>query len=280
MFFTAMITPVILLALYITFLGDVYRDSFVAALPDGISISNQLLNGLVGGQLTSSMLAVSSVTVAFCANFLMVQDKANGAAKDLWITPVKASQLALGYYFATLFSTLLICYIAAAGCFIYLGVIGWYLSVADLLLILLDVFLLVLFGTALSSVINHFLTSQGQISAIGSIVSSSYGFVSGAYMPISSFGKPLQILISFLPGTYGTSLLRSHAMQGTLKQLSLAGVPADGLKGLADALDCNLYFFGYQVATPVMYAVLILSVCALMGVYVLLSRSEGRARSN
>ena len=279
MFFTAMITPVILLVLYVTFLGDVYRDSFVMAFPEGLAVPDQLLNGLVGGQLVSSILAVSSVTVTFCANFLMVQDKVNGAGKDLRIAPVKASELSLGYYLATLFSTLLICYIAAAFCFVYLAIVGWYLSVADLFLILLDVFLLVLFGTALSSVINFFLTSQGQISAIGSIVSSGYGFVSGAYMPISSFGKPLQILISFLPGTYGTSLLRSHAMQGALDQLATVGMPADGLRSLTDMLDCNLYFFGFQVATPIMYAVLVSSVCALMGVYILLNRSAARSRT-
>ena len=33
MFFTALITPVILLVLYATFLGNVYRNSFTAALP-------------------------------------------------------------------------------------------------------------------------------------------------------------------------------------------------------------------------------------------------------
>ena len=35
MFFTSLITPVILLVLYATFLGNVYRDSFLSALPPG-----------------------------------------------------------------------------------------------------------------------------------------------------------------------------------------------------------------------------------------------------
>ena len=33
MFFTSLITPVILLVLYVTFLAKVYRNTFVAALP-------------------------------------------------------------------------------------------------------------------------------------------------------------------------------------------------------------------------------------------------------
>lgn len=78
MFFTALITPAILLVLYGTFLGNVYRDSFTASLPEGLPISENLIESLVGSQLISSILAVSCVTVAFCSNFLMVQDKTNG----------------------------------------------------------------------------------------------------------------------------------------------------------------------------------------------------------
>ena len=90
MFFTAFITPAILLVLYATFLGDVFRDSFVMNLPKGLKISDKLIDSLVASQLMSSLLAVSCVTVAFCSNFLMVQDKANKTIKDLIISPTKS----------------------------------------------------------------------------------------------------------------------------------------------------------------------------------------------
>ena len=79
MFITSLITPIILLVLYATFLAKVYRDSFASAMPEGFSVPEALINGTVGGQLISSLLAVSCVTVAFCTNLLMVQDKATGA---------------------------------------------------------------------------------------------------------------------------------------------------------------------------------------------------------
>lgn len=271
MFFTALITPAILLVLYATFLGNVYRDSFMANLPEGVTISEGLLNGLVGGQLVSSILAVSCVTVAFCSNFLMVQDRANGRIKDLSITPARSSVLALGYYIATLLSTLLICFTATAACLVYMAAVGWYMSVADVLLQLLDVFLLVLFGTALSSVVNFFLSSQGQISAVGTVVSSGYGFICGAYMPISSFGSGLQKVISFLPGTYGTALVRNHSMGGALNALTKEGLPADAVHELKDALDCNLYFFGTRVEIFTMYIILGVTVAGLIEIYILLN---------
>ena len=101
MFFTSLITPVILLVLYATFLAKVYRDSFAAAMPAGFAVDAALIDGTVGGQLVSSLLAVCCVTVAFCSNLLMVQDRISGARRDLTMTPVRRSTLALGYFAAT-----------------------------------------------------------------------------------------------------------------------------------------------------------------------------------
>lgn len=271
MFFTSLITPIILLVLYATFLAKVYRDSFSSALPVGFSIKQKLIDATVGGELFSSLLAVSCVTVSFCCNMLMVQDKVSGARHDLTVSPVKSSVLSLSYYISTLISTLLVCLAATAACFIYLGTIGWYMSLKDVMFIILDVFLLTLFGTALSSVINVFLSSQGQISAVGTVVSAGYGFICGAYMPISQFGKGLQRFIMFLPGTYGTSLFRNHAMNGVFNEMKNTGFPNEVLSAIKDSVDCNLYFFDNKVSLGVMYAVLIGSTLLLILLYVLIS---------
>lgn len=271
MFFTSLITPLILLVLYATFLGNVYHTSFEAALPAGIAVSEEIMNGLVGGQLFSSLLAVSCVTVAFCSNFLMVQDKVSGARADLTITPVKPSAMALSYYLASAISTLIICLITVcAGC-AYLLCIGWYLNLGDLLLILADVFLLVMFGTALSSIINFFLHSQGQISAVGSIVSSCYGFICGAYMPIASFGTGLQQMLSFLPGTYGTALLRRHTTRGAFEAMEELGIHTEVIRGLRDGIDCNIYFFDNAVSESAMLLFVGGSVVLLIAAYILIN---------
>ena len=89
MFFSALITPIILLVLYATFLAKVYRDSFASALPEGLQIPEKLLNGTVASQLIATLLAVSCVTVSFCANLLMITDKANGTINDLTVSPIK-----------------------------------------------------------------------------------------------------------------------------------------------------------------------------------------------
>lgn len=234
MFFTSLITPIILLILYTTFLGNVYKQSFLSAIPTGFELSEKLINAVIAGQLVSSLLAVS-------------------------------------YYISTLISTLAICVAASVICFIYLSNIGWYLSFKETVLFLLDVILLVMFGTALSSIINFFLNSQGQISAVGTIVSAGYGFICGAYMPVSSFSAGLQKVISFLPGTYGTGLLRNHALNGVFSELSEMGMPKEFVTAFKDSIDCNLYFFDKCVSIEAMYAVLCCSVVVLVLAYIILN---------
>lgn len=271
MFFTSLITPAILLVLYATFLGNVYRDSFTSNLPDSLKLSESIVNGFVGSQLISSILAVSCVTVAFCSNFLMVQDKVNGITKDFRISPVNSATLSMSYYIATLISTLIICFAATGICLAYVAIVGWYMSLADVFLLFFDILLLVLFGTALSSIINLFLSTQGQISAVGTIISAGYGFICGAYMPISSFGTGLQKTLAFLPSTYGTSLIRNHSMQGVLSEIQNQGIPSEIIEEIKDSIDCNLYFFENQVSMTTMYVILGITVIALIGIYILLN---------
>lgn len=269
LFLTSLITPMILLILYISFLGDVYRDSFLMTLPETIKVSEMLVDSYVAGQLCSSILAVSCVTVAFCSNFLMVQDKANGTIKDLRITPVSSYIFSLGYYLSSFISTLLICFLATTLCLGYIAVIGWYMSVVDVFALYFDVFLLTLFGTALSSVVNFFLSTQGQMSAVGTLVSSCYGFICGAYMPISSFNETLQKVISFLPGTYGTVLVRYHSLRGVFNAMESEGVPIEFIETCMDAIDCNYYFWGEKVSTSMMYVILGSTITLLIGIFVL-----------
>lgn len=271
LFFTSLITPAILLVLYAAFLAKVYRDSFTTAVPLFLEFEEDLLGGMVGGQLVSSLLAVSCVTVPFCSNMLIVQDKVNKCRGDLAVTPVKGSTLAIGYFAATLISSLIICFVAfGLGC-IYLAVEGWYLTAGDILLVSADILLTVMFGTALSSVINFFLSSQGQISAVGTIVSSGYGFICGAYMPISQFSEGLQRVISFLPGTYATSLFRRHLTQGVLDTVADKGFPEEAIIEMGDVFDANLYFFGNEVGDGLKFAVVIGTVTLLLGIYIALN---------
>lgn len=280
MFFTSLITPIILLVLYATFLANVYKDSFISVLPEGFTLDGKIIDATVGGQLIASLLAVSCVTVAFCSNMLMINDRANGTVKDLLVTPLRRPQLAFSYYLASALSTLIVTFTAGAVCLGYLSAKKcWYLSKGDVLCLALDILLLTLFGTALSSCIHYFLSTNGQASAVGTVVSAGYGFICGAYMPISSFSKGLQRVLSFLPGTYGTSLLKNHMLRGVFEEMKNAGIPGQAVEGMQKGIDCKLKFFDTDVSLTAMYIILAAAVIVLTGIFVALNLINRKRKS-
>ena len=163
MFFSALITPGILILLYATFLANVYRDSFVSAIPDMITISDKLVDGTVAAQLAAALLAVSCVTVTFCVNLTMVQDRANGTRKDFNVSPISKAQLYLGYFLSTVVNSLLVNGLALVLCLGYMYKMGWYMSAVDVFWVLLDEILLVLFGSTLSSIVSFSTDNPGSV---------------------------------------------------------------------------------------------------------------------
>ena len=177
MLVSAMITPIILIVLYATFLAKVYRDSFLSNMPETLPISDKLINGTVAGQLAAALLAVSCVTVTFCVNLTMVQDRVYGSRRDFDVSPVRKPMIYLGYFFSTVLNSLMVNMVALAACFVYVWKMGWFLRAGDVAFLIVDIILLVLFGTVLSSVVCYPLKTQGQMSAVGTVVSAGYGFV-------------------------------------------------------------------------------------------------------
>ena len=271
MLLSSLITPIILIVLYATFLAKVYKDSFTSNIPAVVDISEKLINGTVAGQLAAALLAVSCVTVTFCVNLTMVQDRALGVRKDFDVSPIRKPMIYLGYFFATVLNSLMVNILALALCLGYIGIMGWYLTVMDVVLLILDLILLVLFGAVLSSIVCYPLKTQGQMSAVGTIVSAGYGFVCGAYMPISNFGEGLQRVMSYLPGTYGTALIKNHMLRGVFAEMETKGFQVEVVNGIATSLDCNPTFQGNVVEPEYMMLIMIGTVVLLGGLYLLIT---------
>ena len=271
MLLSSLITPIILIVLYGTFLQNVYKQSFESALPKFMSISEELINGTVAGQLAAALLAVSCVTVTFCVNLTMIQDRANGSRKDLNVAPVKKPMIYMGYFFSTVLNSLMVNILALAICLAYVKKMGWFLTAGDVALMVLDIIVLVLFGTVLSSIVCYPLKTQGQMSAVGTIVSAGYGFVCGAYMPISNFSEGLQTGMSYLPSTYGTSMLKNHMLRGIFEEMKDSGFPDKVVTGIADSLDCNPVFRGHTVTTTEMLMVMAGSVVLFGLIYLIMT---------
>lgn len=97
-------------------------------------------------------------------------------------------------------------------------------------------------------------------------------------MPISQFGTGLQKILSYMPSTFGTSLLRNHAMRGVFEEMGNQGIPKEVIEAIKDSIDCNIYVNGSQVATSTMLYVLLGTIAALIAIYVLINYISARKR--
>ena len=269
MFFASLITPMILLILYVTFLGRVFQNSLDQdAL--GVALPDSVINAVVNGQILACLLAVCSVTVAFSSNLLMVNDKITGSTKDIDVSPVKSHTKSLAYFAATFISTIIINLVALILCLLYIRIQNcWYYELKDVLLLFGDVVLLSFFGTALASVVNFGLKTQGQLSAVANIVSAGYGFICGAYMPISNFSALLRDSIMFLPSTYFMSLIKNHALTAPFQEMAKTEIPAQAIDAVKTALDYKISFFSHEVPLNMMYFIATTSIIVLIIIFVL-----------
>ena len=271
-FFMSLLTPIILFVLFVTFLRNIYIESFEKAFSENnLTVNTKIINGCAGAWLMSSILSVSAVTVAFCSNTIMIDDKINSSVNDFRVSPVKGTTVSLAYFISNFLITFTVLITVMLIGHIYLACIGWYLTVADTFMIIVDIICGILFGTLLAGVVESFISTQGGLSAVATLVSSMYGFICGAYMPISSFSKGLQNVLSLMPGIYSVGTMRNHYLNGYM-QAFIEEMRANSvdeniingvINGIRDSFDANLYAFGTGIPLGAMYGIL-LGACALL----------------
>ena len=253
---------------------SVYEQTLKSAIPTGFTISQSIIDAFTGSWLFSSIMSVSCVTVAFCSN-MMVTDKITKNVLDFNVTPTKRSTISVGYAISNFITTCIVCFIVLVVSLIYLSIVGWYISVLDILMIVVNIIISVLMGTLIASFVSLFISSQGGLSAVSTLVSSMYGFICGAYMPISSFGEGMQNFVSFIPGTYSTILFRKYYMNGVLNEMSKT-LPSQVLDGIKGGFDYNFSFFGTDVKTWVMFLIVILVVVLFFTLFVVFSNMQNK----
>lgn len=268
-FLVSLITPLILLVLFIAFLNSTYEDSILSIIQD-FDLDQSLIDAFTGGWLFSSVLATSCITVAFCSG-MMVIDKINRADIDFMVSPVKKSTLQLSYVLANLFSTFIITFVLLIIGLIYLACVGFYITFVDFLLIVFGIIITSLFGTILANIIWTFTHSQGVVSGVCTLVSALYGFICGAYMPINTMGQGMQYFVSLLPGTYATVLFRQGFLNSVLNRMRET-LPQEMINGIASGFDVKMSFFGHDVSTLALILVISISTIVLLGVFLFINK--------
>lgn len=257
--FFSLLAPLIVLGLYLLFLGDIQTDGIKAAF-EGAPIEEKSLKNFVDAWMLAGVVSVACVTVSFSVQGITVQDREKGVLNDMLASPISRGIIDISYLISNFVVTLCICLIVLAVAFVYVAITGWALSFVDVVLLIALTIMSVLSASIISTLVGLAFRTSSQHSAFVGIISAVIGFVMGAFMPLSAFPKGVQYVTLFVPATYSAALYRNLFMRGALEKIDAALPGAeDGLKG---SFSMELDFFGKTIGAD-MQAVIFAAFIAL-----------------
>ncbi|WP_026497982.1 ABC transporter permease [Butyrivibrio sp. WCD2001] len=226
--FFSMLTPIIILALYLLFLKNTFVSSLEGAAA-GLSnfISAADVDQFVNGLLLTGIISTALLTIPYNALEIIVKDREDKVDLDMISTPVKRWEIILSYFLAAVTAAFLQTMIVLACGIGILAVNGsMYLVASDIVKLVGVIFLGTVSSTAIFMLFMMFFRNMGTCSAFMGILSAVSGFVIGAYIPLSEFNKTIQNVCNLVPATGISILIRNYLTGGVLRHMdeSIGGV--------------------------------------------------------
>lgn len=262
--FFSVLAPIVVLLLYVLFLGKIQVDSIMTELAkNGLDeLSRQDISALINNWMVAGLMGVSCITVSINTNMVMLKDKASGNINDMLSSPVKRWVIFLSYIVACFLITLAICFIVLILAIIYLSCTGGLMLTFVHFLAIVGITIISTLSAAFFMVlICGFIKTPSTLGALNGVLSTAIGFLIGSYLPFSMMPKVMQYIACFIPGTYSVGLFKEYFLNGCLDYLQ-GKLPAGSsiMDLLNDSYSLSLDFFGIEVQTKWMLLVLILSI--------------------
>lgn len=229
--FFALLSSIVMFALYIFFLGSIQADS----LQDGVAtLSNNLANNFVNSWVFAGIITITAVTTSLAAFSVFISDRAEGRLKDYAVSPIARWKLTLSYIAASIIiSSLLTILAAVLGQAYLLFSGGEFIGLENALqLIPLLVFLSAVFSS-FACLITTFVKTSAAFTSLSIIIGTSVGFLAGIYVPVGSLPSGVANVINTLPFAQAATLTRQPFATDTLTQISQgSGAQTEALKDM------------------------------------------------
>ena len=288
--FFSLLSPLIILFLYVMFLKQNYIDSLnnvfdsmneglTAQGAPAIVIKESFLDSFVNSWLISGILASTFITVPLSSLTLMVTDIETKKDFDFKSSPVKRWIHGMSYLVASFLNTLIISLVIFGIGLVVINTGEAPINIITILKCLLGIVIGSLSGSGCMYMIVSWFKKSSAVGAFTGIVSAASGFLIGAYMPISMFDTWLQYVANTLPGSHVAGIFRNLLMDSTLEQMSKF-VPMvareEFLLSMHDAFSLKLNFYGHTIGESQMwlYASLTLVLILAADIFIYLKTSK------
>ena len=226
--FFSMLTPLIILILYLLFLKSTFLSSLEHAATglEGLILAGDM-DQFVNGILLTGIISTALITIPYNALETIVRDREDKVYFDMISTPVKRAEIILSYFLAAVvcaFLQTLVVLFFGIGVLLLNG--SMYFEITDIICLVGVIFLGTISSTAIFTLIMMFFKKMGTCSAFMGIISAVSGFIVGAYLPLSEFSKTIQNACNLIPATGITVLIRNFLTGRVLDHMdeSIGGV--------------------------------------------------------
>ena len=248
--FFSLLAVLIVLGLYIFFLGDVWIDSF----PNIKGVKNLMNCWIIAG-----LIGVTSVTANMGAFGTMIEDKSKNKIKDFYVSPIKKSKIVGGYIISSFIVGSMMSVVTLIISQIYLVYSGVdVLNFKELTEVFLIILMTSLSNSAMILFIVSLFSSEMAFSTASTIVGTLIGFITGIYLPISMLPDSVQIIVKLFPTSHGISILRQIFMKKQM-DISFADVPTNYINEFKESMGVVYYINDKLVSNTASVFILIAS---------------------
>ena len=258
--FFSLLAVLIVLGLYIFFLGDVWVDSF----PNIKGVKNLMNCWIIAG-----LIGVTSVTANMGAFGTMIEDKSKNKIKDFYVSPIKKSKIVGGYIISSFIVGSMMSVVTLIISQIYLVYSGVdVLNFKELTEVFLIILMTSLSNSAMILFIVSLFSSEKAFSTASTIVGTLIGFITGIYLPISMLPDSVQIIVKLFPTSHGISILRQIFMKKQM-DISFADVSTNYINEFKESMGVVYYINDKLVSNTASVFILIASTIIFFSLAVL-----------
>lgn len=248
--FFSFLSTIILMMIYILFLGNVGGDEL------GALLTNNEMRFLIYSQMMAGIIVLNTLTIPLGNLGSIVTDFEDNKMDAFMVTPVKRYKIILGYYIASLIITFVLSLLFWILAVIVLGLVtGIFFPFKIIITIIPIILLFVLISTSFMILLTTFIKSVNAFGAVSGIFGSLIGFISGIYIPLSSSSpKILKNISSVIPFSHMTiwvkGILLEPSYQTILNKTNGNQAVVDSVK---DGFGANeLGLLGLDISLPIL----------------------------
>ena len=155
-----MMAPILILIIYILFMGEFQINTIRAMLPSEVVVSNKEIAMIANSWMIAGIIGISSLTISLNSMFVAISDRERGIVDDFTASPVPLVNLTLSYFISAFIITFVLSFVFLVIALFYLffssGLTFSVLNLFELLgILLLSSLSAVIFVMCLTAFFKH-----------------------------------------------------------------------------------------------------------------------------